>query len=30
MVGGVMQYVDLAMTQFFPGKGKIEELDDYY
>ena len=30
MVGGVFQYVDLAMTQFCPGKGKIEELEDYY
>ena len=27
---GVIQYFDLAMTQFCPGKGKIEELEDYY
>ena len=29
-MGGVIQYVDLAMTQFCPGKGLIEELEDYY
>ena len=25
-----MQYVDLALTKICPGKGKIEELEDYF
>ena len=26
----LFQYVDLTMGQLCPGKGKIEELEDYY
>jgi hypothetical protein len=26
----LFQFVDLAMTQFCPEKGKIEELEEYY
>lgn len=26
----LFEYVDLAMTQYCPEKGKLEELEDYY